>query len=253
MHLYRILFGLSMFTVSFGSSIVVSADMPHGEVEHMHAGMTRKAICRGFLVLENGYAVMSGMSEAGSGMHGHRDHGGMEMQQPAGAKMAESAMPGTTHEVGAERHLMGLMHGGEYPAGAGMLCVPVDRSTQSWTAVSNAKNLHVTAKSLKGALNHNSRGNEAFEILVMDDNEPVEDAEVALIARMPQHDRSIKGGHGVANDPDAKGIEAKPSGQGRYTVQTVDFSMPGSWLFEVDVARGAKVSKAYFATNVGEE
>ena len=68
---------------------------------------------------------------------------------------------------------------------------------------------------------------------------------------MPHHDRTVKGGHGPANDPDVEGLEAQPGPAGRYTVPTVDFSMPGSWLFEVEIGQGGKVSRAYFASKVG--
>lgn len=87
----------------------------------------------------------------------------------------------------------------------------------------------------------------------MDEKTPVEDAEVLLIARMPHHDRSLEGGHGLANDPDVAGIKATPAGAGRYTVSTADFSMGGPWLFEIQVKKDDELVRAYFATVVGEE
>ncbi len=238
----------------------------HGKSGHMAA---EAAACKGFVVLSNGYAVMSGMSEKGGhgtmamgGGHGqgmtHGGHGRSHAGTEHGHQATGHASMGHGHQAmghgsGTEDPLMGLMHGDDVPVTAGRLCVPVDDAAESWIAVSAQEGVHVRVRSLKGGLAHNSRANEAFEVEVMEGKKPVEGASVRLKARMPHHDRSMAGGHGLANDPEVRGIEAKVTGPGRYTVQTADFSMAGSWLFEIGVTRAGKEAKAYFATPVGEE
>jgi hypothetical protein len=149
---------------------------------------------------------------------------------------------------------MGYKHGDDIPTGKDLMCVPIGNMTStSWTAVSSAPALHVTAPSVKGALAHNSRANESLSLHVTLDGKPVDNSKVRRITRMPHHDRRLPGGHGPANDPDVKGVEAMPQGQGSYTVPIIDFSMGGSWLFEVQMQHGDSMHKAYFATEVGEE
>jgi hypothetical protein len=70
---------------------------------------------------------------------------------------------------------------------------------------------------------------------------------------MPHHDKNMAGGHGPANDPDARGMTTKVAGKGRYILKNVGFNMGGAWFFEVQVKRGSEISKAYFAANVGQE
>jgi hypothetical protein len=70
---------------------------------------------------------------------------------------------------------------------------------------------------------------------------------------MPYHDHRMPGGHGTANDPDVQGFVAQRHEQGRYLVPTVDFSMPGPWLFEIQLQDGTTTSWAYFAVDVGEQ
>jgi hypothetical protein len=150
--------------------------------------------------------------------------------------------------------LMGHKHGDSIKPMKGMLCVPLQgHGMQTWKAVSSDPALHVSVQSLRGKLAHNSRANEGFDIKLMYGGTPVKGARVHFIAQMPQHDRTMAGGHGLANDPDAKGLMVNPAGAGGYAVRTVDFSMAGPWLFEVRVNHGGKTSKAYFATRVGQE
>jgi len=105
--------------------------------------------------------------------------------------------------------------------------------------VSQDDALSVAVESLRGALAHNSRANEGFGITVVEPGGTrLENANLQLFVRMPQHDRRMPGGHGPANDPDVKGLVAMPEGRGRYRVNTVDFSMPGPWLLEVVVTNG---------------
>jgi hypothetical protein len=190
------------------------------------------------VILPNGFSVLSGLSA-----EAHHAHGGHEVEHPGEAKTPKG-----------EDQLMGFRHGQSIKPKAEMLCVPVHGTEDvTWKGVSLDKSLDVTAKSLRGLLAHNSRGNEGFEINVRRDGAPVEDAEVFFVSRMPHHDRTMLGGHGLANDPDVKGLKAESVGQGRYTLQTTDFIMGGAWLFEVQVKRGAETSRAYFATEVGQE
>jgi hypothetical protein len=228
--------------------------------EHDHATHTHTDICAGFVVLPNGYAVLSAMEPASmAGMkhdmgHGasHSEAGKHHMAETKDAAHQTPMQHGAKAE-GAEP-LLGYQHGDDIPTGTDMTCVPIgDMTSTSWTAVSASPDLQVTATSVKGALAHNSRANESLSLLIMLDGKPVEQGEVRLLARMPHHDRRMAGGHGPANDPDVKGFEAMPQGKGNYTVSTVDFNMGGPWLFEVQVQNGNTMRKAYFATEVGEE
>jgi hypothetical protein len=100
-----------------------------------------------------------------------------------------------------------------------------------------------------------SRANEALMLTVRrtDAGALETQPQVRLLARMPHHDRRMPGGHGLANDPDAQGLEAQLDNEGRYRVPTVDFSMAGAWLVEVQVQQSGNVYQAYFAVDVGEE
>ena len=62
-----------------------------------------------------------------------------------------------------------------------------------------------------------------------------EGSSIRLFARMPHHDRDMPGGHGLANDPDMRGLTAIPSSPGRYTAESIHFSMPGAWLVEIQM------------------
>jgi hypothetical protein len=150
--------------------------------------------------------------------------------------------------------LLRYQHGDGIPTGKGMTCVPISGTTStSWTSVSASPDLYVTAKSMQGILAHNSRTNESLALNVVLHGQPVEHSKVRLLMRMPHHDHRMPGGHGPANDPDLAGLEAMPQGNGNYTIPTVDFTMGGPWLFEVQVQDGDTIHKAYFATEIGEE
>ena len=218
---------------------------------HLHPGEAQegqhqaKAVCRGFVVLPNGFAVLSGL-------HAHPAPGNAGTQHKeahAGATMADKG-----HTASAPPHLMGYTHGQEIVPQADMLCVSIGSpSAVTWTAVSRMPTLTVIAESLKGALTHGSRAHAAFTLTVRQDGVPSDTAHVRLLAHMPSHDRRMPGGHGPANDPDVQGIVAQSGGQGRYTMPTVDFTMGGPWLFEVQVQEGSETHKAYFAASIGEE
>lgn len=237
-------------TISLAAAQHDSQMKNNESVKSMHS--MKMEACRGFAVLPNGYAVLSGMvheQEMGGMHHGHHGNGEASMSEMHGAAGPSGGMAAMGKD-----HLMGLKHGDPIQIKTGMLCVPLSKKSMTqWKAVSADDSLQVTAKSLRGELAHNSRDNEGFEIMVMKGKATVEGADVKVIARMPQHDHLMPGGHGLANDPDVKGIKAQPSGKGRYVIKTVDFSMADAWLFEVQVTRGKKSSSAYFAAQVGQE
>lgn len=211
----------------------------------MAASMSPGA-CRGFVILPNGYAVLSGISDPADHRGATRTHQGVKTESESGhdASMAQTG----------KDHLMGLRHGDAIEVQPGWLCVPVEENAATqWTAMSSVPSLHVSAKSLRGTLAHNSRANEGFEITISENSKPIGDAAVRVVARMPHHDKNLAGGHGPANDPDARGMATKAGGKGRYILNNVDFNMGGPWLFEVQVKRGSKSSRAYFAANVGQE
>jgi len=217
-------------------------------------GSMSKGVCRGFVILENGYAVLSGISDQG-GQSGetHVHDSSKETRSPDHMTDDKSGHDKSMAQMGKD-HLMGLKHGDDMKVESSRLCVPVDEKAMTrWTAATLAPSLNVNVKSLRGYLAHNSRSNEGFEITISEDSKPIGDADVRVLARMPQHDKNMAGGHGPANDPDARGITAKGAGKGRYILNNVDFNMGGPWLFEVQVKRGSATSKAYFAANVGQE
>jgi hypothetical protein len=212
------------------------------------------ATCRGFVILPNGYAVLSGISNQGrQSDEAHADHSGNQMMYHGHTTENETSHNKSIGSMG-EDSLMGLKHGDNVAAGSSRLCVPVDRKAATqWMAVSSTPSLKVNAKSLRGTLAHNSRANEGFEITISEGSKPIVGADVRVVARMPHHDNNMPGGHGPANDPDARGMTTKVAGKGRYILNNVDFNMGGPWLFEVEVKRGSETSKAYFAAEVGQE
>ena len=220
-------------------------------------GYPRQAadVCKGFIVLPTGIAVLSGIPVAHAPGGAHTPH---EVTHAGGAMppaLEHSRMqPMDNQASNAPLPLLGYTHGQAIVPQADMLCVPLSAvGTVTWTAIGHDAALTVTAESLKGALTHGSRTNAALTLIIRQGSVPVEPAQVHLLARMPHHDQRMPGGHGPANDPDVQGIVAQPAEQGRYTIPTVDLTMSGPWLFEVHVQRGAETYKAYFAADVGEE
>lgn len=201
-------------------------------------------VCRGFVVLHSGFAVLSSVPTTPESGKAHA----AQSRQPA-----TGAAPMAQTTQGPE-HLQGYRHGQEIMPPVGALCVPLARQDATeWTAVSHDSALVVTAASMTGALTHNSRDNEALEVMVTHNGAPVKPADMRLLVRMPHHDRRVPGGHGPANDPDVQGLQGRPAGGVHYTVRPIDFTMAGPWLLEVRVQQGTEVHTAYFAPNVGEE
>jgi hypothetical protein len=258
-HPYRIA-GIALLVGVLSFALPAYTQTQKHSPDHDHSTHKHTDICAGFVVLPNGYAVLSAMEPAPhSGMqhdmrHG-ADHGKAGEQHMAEKKGIDHKehMPHGTKTEDADP-LLGYTHGDDIPTGKDMTCVPIgDITSTSWEAVSSSPALHVTATSVKGALTHNSRANASLSLHIMRDGKPVEQGKVRLIARMPHHDHRMPGGHGPANDPDVKGFEAVPQGHGAYMLPTVDFNMGGPWFFEVQVQDGDTMHKAYFATEVGEE
>jgi hypothetical protein len=239
----RVLFAFLLLTVS-----VLTGRQHYGEAHgdgEEEGHHQAEQVCRGFVILPNGFAVLSSLplSSVPGSASAHHDaaHGSVTM-----------ADKGRTS--GAPQHLLGYTHGQEVMLQEDMLCIPiVTAGAQRWTAVSQKGAPTVTVESFPGALKSGSRVNATFALTIRQGDVPVEPAQVRLLARMPHHDRHLPGGHGPANDPDVQGIMAQPVRPGRYTIPTVDFTMDGPWLFEVHIQRGAETHKAYFAAYVGEE
>jgi YtkA-like len=258
-HPYR-LAGITLLVGVVSFTLPAYAQTHKHSPAHDHATHAHTDICAGFVVLPNGYAVLSAMDPAPHAGTQHDMRHGADHGKAGAHPMAESKA--TNHQAhmpqGAKTEdadpLLGHTHGDDIPTGTDMTCVPIgDLTSTSWTAVSPSPDLHVTATSVKSVLAHNSRANESLSLHVMQDGKPVEQGKVRLIARMPHHDHRMPGGHGPANDPDVQGFEAIPQGNGNYTVPTVDFNMGGPWFFEIQVQEGETMHKAYFATEVGEE
>jgi hypothetical protein len=189
--------------------------------------------CQGFVVLPNGYAVLSGLAAEAQPAH----------------------LQGAGTGVGGKDHLMGYRHGQEVTPRQGMLCVPIrDSKTTAWAATSREPGFNVMINSLSGTLTWSSGNRGMLEITLWDTRKstPVDDAVVRLLARMPQHDHHTPGGHGLANDPYVRGLMASPTGRGRYTIVPLDFNMPGAWLVEIQVQQGSQMQPAYFAPMIGE-
>jgi hypothetical protein len=215
----------------------------NGKTDRVHR--QAEEVCLGFIVLPNGFAVLSGLpvSPAPSSAGGWY-----------GAARAAATRAGKGQTSGAPQHLLGYSHGQEIVPPAGMLCVSIrDAGTLRWIAVGDKAAPSITVESLQGAPTHGNRASAAFALTMRQDGAFVDTAQVRLLARMPHHDRHMPGGHGPANDPNVQGIVAQPVGQGRYTIAAVDFTMGGPWLCEIHVQQGAEAYKAYFAAYVGEE
>ena len=231
------------------------AQTQKGMAEHDHSTHQHTDICAGFVVLPNGYAVLSAMEPGSTSEMEHGKHHGASHDQ--GHQQHSMADKSHMQHNGDMKHtdpLMGHKHVDDIPTGKDMLCVPIAETTStSWTPKGTSANLHVTATSTTGALTHNSRANESLSFQIMRDGKPVEQAKVRVMVRMPHHDHRMPGGHGPANDPDVQGLEAQSQGGGDYTLSTIDFSMGGAWLFEIDVQEGDTTYKAYFASEIGEE
>lgn len=136
---------------------------------HLVSNAMSPATCKGFVVLPNGYAVLSGISDQAS--HPGESHSHHGIQQAESLKPMTGDKSAHDHPIAqtSKDHLMSLKHGDNIAVQPNRLCVPVDEKVRTqWKAVSLAPSLQVNAQSLRGTLAHNSRSNEGFEITVVD-------------------------------------------------------------------------------------
>ena len=216
-------------------------DDTEGEGGHHHV----ERGCRGFVILPNGFAVLSGLSDAPA-------HGSAGTQHDVAHMVGNNDRHGPTS--GTSQHLMGYTHGQEIVPQEDMLCVPiVSTGTLKWTVIGRGEAPTVTMEYLQGAWRRGSRAHIKFALTIRQQGALIDTAQVRLLARMPHHDRSIAGGHGPANDPEVQGIVAQAVGQGRYTSPTITFTMAGPWLFEVKVQQDAEIHTVYLAAYIGKE
>jgi hypothetical protein len=221
--------GYTMLSLWILAQPIVESD----EGEDTSTTAQSRGTCQGFVVLPNGSAVLSGLSAAV-----HRAHA-----------------RGETTSIGSADRLLGYQHGQAISLKQGMFCVPIrDSQTTAWFAISWDAGLSVTINSLKGLLSSGHGDHAAFAITLWDNHRgaAVEGASIRLFARMPHHDRDTPGGHGLANDPDMRGLTAIPSSPGHYTAEPIHFAMPGAWLVEIQIQQEGKAQRAYFATMVDE-
>jgi hypothetical protein len=221
--------GYTMLSLWILAQPIVESD----EAEDTPSTSQSRGTCQGFAVLPNGSAVLSGLSAAVHGAHAR----------------------GEAISIGRVDRLLGYQHGQAISLKQGMFCVPIrDSQTTAWFAASQDVGLSVTINSLKGLLTSSHGGHAAFAITLWDNHRgtAVEGASIRLFARMPHHDRDTPGGHGLANDPDIRGLTAIPSSPGHYTTEPIHFAMPGAWLVEIQVQQEGKAQRAYFATMVDE-
>lgn len=254
----------------------VAAHQTHGGVN---------SVCPGFVILPDGQAVWSRaetstahvhhgaesgdktMSSAGEGRAGHQGHmhGGHDASpshhEAHGMQQTRDKGDGQGHDHAAHDHhgsatQKTYKHGQAVKLEAGMLCVPIGSPKDTaWMAVSQTAPFWVRAESIRGPLTHNSRANEGLRFILIpkDGGQAPEQVDLRLWVRMPQHDHGMPGGHGPANDPDVKGLPVTLDETGAYIVPTIDFSMAGPWLFEVDVTQGKQTTKAYFGADIGDD
>jgi hypothetical protein len=256
-------FGIRLVTMAMILELVMVVQEGRApSASAQHATAQSASACPGFVVLSNGFAVLSQPADTASkaGLHASQ-HGAKANKAMAHKGDGQHAPPAdnSMHEGRASKpqdHLMGYTHGRSITRKEDMLCIPIaSPQTTAWKAVSREPSLVVRAESVRESLAHNSRQNEGFKFTIerRGTEQEKDDAQVWLFVRMPHHDHRMPGGHGPANDPDVTGIEAALDAQGRYTVPTVDFSMAGPWLFEVRIQQDGKTYNAYFAGKVGEE
>ncbi len=233
--------------------VCVRGDTNFPAVEAAHTPGPTANVCHGFVVLPNGFAVLSGIPAVPERAPAHAAPG----QEPASSAMGEqeaSRLALSPQASAAPAHLMDYQHGQDIAPQEAMLCVAVGaQEAVAWTATSPEPALVVRAASLSGALTSRHHTNAALALTVSrGSGVPSAQAQVRLLVRMPHHDHRLPGGHGPANDPEVHGLVAHPDGPGRYLVPHIDFTMAGLWFVEIQVHEGARMSTAYFGVAVGE-
>lgn len=169
--------------------------------------------CVGFVVAEDGRVQLQNLDDGGHGGEGH------------------------AHADG--EHLHGT-------------CIPISEDRTRATATSMDGAFTVEARSLRGELTTDAPDNEGFALTILRGGEKRTGlTDVRLIARMPHHDHTISGGHGPANDFEAKGFDAvEEPGTGEYIVDPIDFNMGELWFFTVTFTADGFPREAHFAMRV---
>ncbi len=234
--------------------VCVRGDTDFPAVEAAHAPGQTANVCHGFVVLPNGFAVLSGIPAVPERVPAHAAPG----QEPASSTMGEqdaARLALSPQAAAAPAHLMDYQHGQDIAPQEEMVCVAVGaQEAVAWTAISLDPALIVRAASLRGALTSRSHTNAALALTVSrGSGVPSAQAQVRLLVCMPHHDHRLPGGHGPANDFEVHGLVAHPDGPGRYIVPNINFTMAGLWFVEIQVHEGTRIHKAYFGVAVGEE
>jgi hypothetical protein len=223
-------------------------------VEAAHTAGQTANVCYGFVVLPNGFAVLSGIPAVPERTPARA----IPEQESASSVMVEqdAQRPDRSHHAAAvPAHLMDYQHGQDIAPLEGMFCVAIGaQEAVTWTATSPDPALVVRMASLRGILTSRSHTNAAVAVTVSRGNGvPIAPAQTRLLVRMPHHDQRLPGGHGPANDPEVHGLIAPPDGPGRYIVPHITFTMAGLWFVEIQVHEGTRMHKAYLGMAVGEK
>src|SRR5262245_39481325 len=111
------------------ATIVLTGHQHYGEAhsteEDQYAHHQTERVCRGFVVLPNGFAVLSSLPQSPTyGSAGDRPN----------AAHSSRTLADTGHTADAPQHLLGYTHGQEIVLQDDMLCVPiVGAGTLKWT------------------------------------------------------------------------------------------------------------------------
>ena len=144
------------------ATIVFTGRQHYGEAhnadEDQHAHHQTERVCRGFVVLPNGFAVLSSLPLSSA----YASVGERQSTAHSGITIAN-----TDHTADAPEYLLGYTHGQKIVLQDAMLCVPiVGAGTLKWTAVSHTAALLVIVESPKDTLLHGHRTNAAFTLTI---------------------------------------------------------------------------------------
>lgn len=112
------------------TAVTSLAVMPLQSAAHDGKGKA-DSVCPGFVVLANGYAVLS---EASQAMNSDKGHGHSEHQMKKVASRGHDHGEHKSHDAAHHKHLMGHQHGQAIVAGKNNLCVPISspEDTAGW-------------------------------------------------------------------------------------------------------------------------
>lgn len=219
-------------------------------VEAAHGVSGAAPICHGFVVLPNGFAVLSGMPAVPERLPAEPPSASLS-SHTAEAAPREPAPPQTT---AASAHLMHYQHGEDIAPQEGMVCVAVDsQEAVTWIATSLMPDRRIQVASPSGPLVvHRPQPASLLLTIRQHNGAPIAKAQAHVRGRMPHHDQHLPGGHGLANDPDGHGLHTQPDGPGRYMTPPLVFTESGLWLIEIQVNEGNKVYNAYLGVAIGD-